>query len=155
VKHGSEWIHGTNGSPEKIKSDCDRLRKIANKFGRNVDEIEVVAPFMSHVAKDREHARRSIERYIEQGQLTGMLGRHFGEGTRLYAVWGTPKDCVERIERYVALTGVRHFILDLRPPITALDSLQLLCDEVIPNFQRKWLQTTSFLNFRLSAKQKG
>jgi len=135
AKHGSGWIHGTNVAPEKMKTDRERLRQIAHKFRRNVDEIEVVAPFVSHVAKDREHARGSIERYIEQGQLTGMLGRHFAEGTRLYAIWGTPKECVERVEQYVALTGVRHFILDLRPPMTALDSLQLLCDEVIPHFQ--------------------
>jgi len=137
VKHGSGWIHGANVSPKKIKSDYDRLRLIANKFGRNVNEIEVVAPFVSHVSKDIEHARRSIERYLEQGELTGMLGRHFAEATRLNGIWGTPTECVEKIGRYVALTGVRHFILDLRPAITAFNSLQLLCDEVIPHFQRK------------------
>ena len=137
MKHGSGWITGFNVSPEKIKSDYDRLRKIADKFGRNVDEIEAAAPFVSHVAKDREQARRSIERYIEQDQFTGTLGRHFAEETRLYAIWGAPKECVKRIEQYVALTGVKHLILDLRPANTALESLRLLCDEVIPHFQRK------------------
>jgi probable F420-dependent oxidoreductase len=141
ARHGNGWIHGTNVSPEKIKSDYDRLRQIAQKHGRNVDEIEVVAPFMCHVARDKEQARKSIERYVERGQLgdikAGGLGKHFDEGTRLYSIWGTPNDCIEKIERYAAATGVRHFVLDIRPATIALETVQLLSDEVVPHFQRK------------------
>jgi alkanesulfonate monooxygenase SsuD/methylene tetrahydromethanopterin reductase-like flavin-dependent oxidoreductase (luciferase family) len=96
---------------------------------------------MCHLAKNKEKARKSIEQYVEKGQLgdikIGALGKHFDEGTRLYSIWGTPKDCIEKIEQYAALTGVRHFIFDLRPPAIALETLQLLSDEVLPHFQKK------------------
>jgi alkanesulfonate monooxygenase SsuD/methylene tetrahydromethanopterin reductase-like flavin-dependent oxidoreductase (luciferase family) len=93
------------------------------------------------MVRDKEEARKSIQRYIERGQLgdikAGGLGKHFDEGTRLYSIWGTPKDCIEKIERYAAATGVRHFILDLRPASIAVETVQLLSDEVVPHFQRK------------------
>ena len=141
AKHGSGWIHGTNVSRETIKSDYERLRQIALQHQRNIDEIEVVAPFMCHLAKSKEQAHKSIERYIEAGQLgdikEGGLGKHFDEGTRLYSIWGTPKDCIDKIEQYAALTGVRHFILDIRPATIALETIELLSDEVLPHFQKQ------------------
>jgi probable F420-dependent oxidoreductase len=141
AKDGNGWVHGTNVPPENIKRDCDRLRQIMREHRRSIEEIDVVAPFICHVARDREHARQSIERYIESGQLrdvkAGGLGKHFADGTRSYAIWGTPEDCIHKLEQYVSSTGVTHFILDVRPATISLETIQLLSDEVVPHFQKR------------------
>jgi alkanesulfonate monooxygenase SsuD/methylene tetrahydromethanopterin reductase-like flavin-dependent oxidoreductase (luciferase family) len=86
---------------------------------------------MAHISTDRERARTSIEGYIERGDFGRWLGDFFGENARRFGLWGTPDDALDRLQPYLEI-GVRDFIFDLRPPGIAVETAELLANDVLP-----------------------
>jgi probable F420-dependent oxidoreductase len=131
VRYGDGWILGTNPDPAFVAERWERLRQLCAAAGRDPAEIRVAVPLMAHLSRERERARESIERYIERGDFSRWLGEFFGENARKFGVWGTPEDALAKLQPYLAI-GVRDFIFDLRPPGIALETAELLADEVLP-----------------------
>jgi alkanesulfonate monooxygenase SsuD/methylene tetrahydromethanopterin reductase-like flavin-dependent oxidoreductase (luciferase family) len=136
VEYGNGWINATNVSPDFVDDRLNKLKTMAKDSGRDPAEIEAVVPLVAHVAENKETAKSWVEEYIRRGELKGMLARHFADGLRRYGLWGTPKDCISKIQKYTKI-GIKYFILDIRPPDISLDSLSLLSEEVIPHFIKK------------------
>lgn len=131
VRSGDGWILGTNPDPAFVAGRWARLRELAAEAERDVSTIRVAVPLMAHLSRDPERAQASIERYIERGNFGAWLGDFFGDNARRFGLIGTPEDALARLQPYLAI-GVRDFIFDLRPPGIALESAELLADEVIP-----------------------
>jgi len=138
VKYGDGWIPANNTSSEQYEALVKRLRTFASEVGRDPSSITVAGPFTAQIARDYEEARRTVEEYGSKAAGEGMSTSWnvAFSASRLYGVWGTPEECIERMERYIRL-GAQHFILDLLPPTTSRSSVELLCNEVIPHFKRR------------------
>lgn len=138
VRYGSGWIPANNTSPEEYEAQSTRLKEIAYEEGRKISEITFAGPFLTQIDRDHEKVRRSIEKYSLEaagGKSATGWNKAFGR-SMLYGMWGTPDECIKRIKTYVRL-GVQHFILDLLPPTTSMNTLELLCNEVIPRFKHR------------------
>jgi probable F420-dependent oxidoreductase len=131
VRTGDGWLLGTNPDPAFVAERWQRLRELCAAAGRDPGEIRVAVPLMAHLSRDRERARESLERYIERGDFGRWLGEFFGEGARMFGLWGTPDDALAKLQPYLDL-GVRDFIFDLRPPGIAAETAELLAGEVLP-----------------------
>lgn len=131
ARYGVGWIHATNASPDEVVEGHRRLQQICENEGRDPSEITLALPLMAHLDTDRDKARDSIEAYITRGGYERTHGSYFGENARLYGLWGSPADALERLRPYLDV-GVRHFIFDLRPPSIALQTAELLAAEVLP-----------------------
>jgi probable F420-dependent oxidoreductase len=131
IRYGDGWILGTNPAPEFVAARWARLRELAAAAGRDVSGVRVAVPVMAHLSRDRERAQASIERYIERGNFGAWLGDFFGDNARRFGLIGTPEDALARLQPYLAI-GIRDFIFDLRPPGIALESAELLANEVLP-----------------------
>ncbi len=138
VKYGGGWIPANNTSPDEYEALSKRLKTIASEAQRDVSEITLSGPFLTQIDRDHSKVRRSIREYSRKaagGKEASGWNTAFGR-TLTYGMWGTPKECIQRMETYIGL-GVQHFILDLLPPTTALTSIELLCKEIIPHFRHK------------------
>jgi alkanesulfonate monooxygenase len=138
IKYGSGWIPANNTSPEEYKTLIGRLRMLAAEVGRDSSEITLAGPFLAQIGRDYEAVRRSVEEYSirAMGSKAATSWNVAFSASIRYGIWGTPEDCVKRIEQYIRL-GVQHFILDLQPPTTSLATVELLCGEIIPHLRRR------------------
>ena len=138
VKYGDGWIPANNTAPEKYKALVERLKAFASESGRGPSSITITGPFTAQIARSYEEARRSVEEYGSKaaGERMSTSWNIAFSASRLYGVWGTPEQCIERMEKYVRL-GAKHFILDLLPPTTSRTSVELLCEEIVPHFRRR------------------
>ena len=138
VKYGDGWIPANNTSPEDYEALVKKLRTSASEAGRDPSSITVAGPFTTQIARDHEEALKTVEEYGSKaaGERMSTSWNVAFSASRLYGIWGTPIECIERMEKYIRL-GARHFILDLLPPTTSRTSVELLCGEVIPHFKHK------------------
>lgn len=131
VRFGAGWILGTNPDPAFVAERWARLRALCQQAGRDPAEIRVCVPLMAHLSRDRDRARASLEAYIARGDFARWLGSFFGENARRFGLWGTPDDALDRLKPYLAI-GVRDFIFDLRPASFAIETAELLAEQVVP-----------------------
>jgi alkanesulfonate monooxygenase SsuD/methylene tetrahydromethanopterin reductase-like flavin-dependent oxidoreductase (luciferase family) len=71
---------------------------------------------------------------VEKAQEAGMSPEDYRQSL-IRAVAGTPEQCIERIEQYVA-GGITYFFLLFPDPIST-ESLRLFAQEVMPHFDRR------------------
>ena len=133
---GDGWITATNASPDEVARGLARLRELSREAGRPVDAVSVAVPFIARLARTTEQARADVEAYIERGAFQGAVKEFLEDATRSYGVWGSPAECVRKLEPYLRL-GVDHVILDVRPPDHTLDSTERICTDLIPLLERE------------------
>jgi len=138
VKYGDGWIPANNTAPEKYEALVKRLKVFASEAGRDPSDITMAGPFTAQINRDYEEARRSVDEYGSRaaGEGVSTSWNVAFSASRLYGIWGTPEECIRRIEKYVRL-GAQHFILDLLPPTTSQTTVELLCDEIIPHIKHR------------------
>lgn len=155
AKYGDGWIT-QDRSPEICEKQIKEIESWAEKYGRNPkDIVHVYAPHTS-IALSRNSARRNIEPTARQILVTDSAHRPlrrvheamgYGkpwtrpedvppEAVDRCFIFGTPDDCINRIERYMR-AGFQHFIfLDISPEAKQLDSLKLYA-KVISYFRSR------------------
>jgi len=139
-----------NISPEMFGEDFQRIREAASQFGRDAEQIEPVFAAPVAISKDRRRAELLIGRIarnflVRRGGPPWNYARRLGYSTlwtdpeqvpleaveRCFA-FGTPMDCLKRIEEYVK-SGVRYFVaLPMMP--TGQESIKLFAEEVLSSF---------------------
>lgn len=138
ILYGSGWIPANNTSLAEYRMKKIRLEEIAQEHARALSEITLTGPFLTQINKDRRKVERSIKEYSRRAagnREEKGWNVAFGRSVQ-YGMWGTPSECITRIQKYID-AGVQHFIFDLLPPTTAMKSLELLCNEIIPTFRKK------------------
>jgi alkanesulfonate monooxygenase SsuD/methylene tetrahydromethanopterin reductase-like flavin-dependent oxidoreductase (luciferase family) len=147
---GNGWIIQSR-PPRLITQELIEIRSLAEKAGRDPGEIEPVFANPMGIALNYETARASIDsqaRYflVAQGRPSVRLPERLGYNapwTRIEDVpfdainecfvFGTPDDCISKIEKYIR-AGVRHFIaLPLLPADISI--LELYADKVVRYFK--------------------
>jgi len=140
-----------NTAPELFREELTKTKELVKKAGRDSSKFAAVyAPNPVAVSKSPEEAFASIEQ-----SARGFLQRHsdplayqLGYKTpwknpqdvpeevidRCY-VYGTPDDCITKIEQYKK-AGATHFIAVYLLP-QGLQSLRLFAQKVLPHFSEK------------------
>lgn len=133
---GDGWIAATNASPEEVERGMARLRELAGEAGREPGSVAVAVPLVARVAETTARALEDVEAYIARGAFEGVVKEFLEDATRAYGIWGSPRECLRKLEPYVEL-GVDQVILDIRPPDFALDSTERICRVLIPLLERE------------------
>jgi len=103
VKYGSGWIPANNTSPDEFEALSTKLKAIASESNRDVSEITLSGPFLTQIDWDHSKVRRSIREYSRKaagGKDASGWNTAFGR-TLTYGMWGTPKECIQRMETYI------------------------------------------------------
>jgi len=139
-----------NIPPTIFEEELSSVRNCAMTASRDPSQIQpVLASLPVSVSRDYATARRNIEP-IARSWLTRTTVSRFAQRLGFAAPWtrpddvpaeaiercfifGTPRECVAKIEEYVE-AGVRYFIaLRILPP--GADSLELFSNEVVSHFK--------------------
>lgn len=117
---GTGWLGMT--SFKKYKEQLTEIRRLAEKAGRDPDEITPAKLEFTGIAKDYETALEHAAQKRREGYDT--------------SVSGTPDDCISELEKLVK-SGVRYFVLAILAPNEKafLNSLELYAKKVIPYFE--------------------
>jgi len=151
-KLGDGWITQSR-PPSLFRQELTEIRSLAEKAGRDPVEIEPIFANPMGIALDHETAKDSIEPLariflVAQGRSSVRLPEQLGYGVswtreedvpldaidRCF-VFGTPDDCISKVEKYIE-AGVRHFIaLPLLPQ--SISNLKLYAEKVVSYFKEK------------------
>ena len=128
AKHADYCNWGFDMTLEEHQAKLRALERHCHEAGRSPAEIQVTHNTRMVIAEDQRHFDRIV---AEGAQTAGMSPGDYRQSlTR--AIAGTPQQCIERIEQYVA-GGIRYFFLLFPDPIPT-ESLQLFAEEVMPHF---------------------
>jgi phthiodiolone/phenolphthiodiolone dimycocerosates ketoreductase len=151
--HGNGWF-GPQVTSEIYREALNKLRQMAEKQGRDLEEIAPAhLPFTS-ISLDHDSALKLIEPaarwfLVWAAQPPSRLGELLGyketwineedvplEAIEKCFIFGTPDECIEKIEEFIR-AGARHFVLGIRAADEKrfLDSIKLYADRVIPHFK--------------------
>jgi len=139
-----------NTSPDIFREDFQRVGEVASQCGRDITRIEPVFVAPVAISKDRRRAELLIGP-IARSFLVRRAGPPWNYARRLgYSapwtgpeqvpleaiercfVFGTPRDCLKKIEEYER-SGVRYFVaLPVMP--TGQESIKLFAEEVLSSF---------------------
>lgn len=138
-----------NIPPEMFEEELSNLSKSARAAGRDPKEIEpILTSLPVSISRDHGAAQRDVEP-IARNWLTRTtvprIVQRLGfetpwtrsedvpeEAINRCFIFGTPRECVTKIEEYVK-AGVRYFVaLRLMPP--GIESLDLYANEVMSHF---------------------
>jgi alkanesulfonate monooxygenase len=129
AKLGNGWIGGGLMSPEKFRLGLEKVESAAHDFGRDPSELEIAKVTYFCVDPDTDKSQKEMQKWLS-GYYGTETGRFFGSLSATdVGVFGTPKQCAEKLRKLVDV-GVETFILSpLRPD---LEQLEILAKDVIP-----------------------
>lgn len=148
AQHGDGFI-SQNLPPELYGRKLNEVLNLAKRVGRDPKKIVGVFAAPISISSDYSTAFRSIEPFARSFLLrnvwTSYLAEYLGfrlpwtkledvpvEAIERCYIFGTPNDCISKIERYIK-EGVTYFIsLPILP--FGENSLRLFADKVLPHF---------------------
>lgn len=114
-------------TPERISTSTARIRDLAPGFGRPPEDIEAGLLLFAFIGRDRETARGRVI-----ADLSTRYNQPFEGLVDRYCAFGTPAQCAESIERFVA-AGVSELVVKLTcAPDEQIDQQSALAEGVLP-----------------------
>jgi len=121
-------------SKKDFKHKISILEKYCFSIGRDPNTIQKSWAGSIIIAKTEEEVNKRLKKYVQirsQG-LTRAKEMGFTDYNLNPSLFGTPKQCIERIKDYIKV-GVTHFMLNF-PQEQLLEDLQFFAKEVISCF---------------------
>lgn len=119
-------------TPERIRTSMARIGELAPGFGRAPTDIEAGLLLFAFIGHDREAARGRVV-----ADLSTRYNQSFEGLVDRYCAFGTPAQCAESIERFVA-AGVSELVVKLTcAPEEQIDQQGALAEGVLPLLRRK------------------
>jgi len=119
-EHGQGWIpHVKMVTPETLKAKIGLIKKLVRKVGRDPKDIVYALAIQTVVGTDSKKVEARIK------------GLSLGSEEIHKIVYGTPKNCITEISKYLKL-GVTHISIDVLPAKYTVEDLQLYSEKVIP-----------------------
>jgi probable F420-dependent oxidoreductase len=117
-------------SVDRMADSVQKVRQMAEDFGRDPDEIKMGVLLFVTVYPESERARRTAAEVVSSGYNQDL--RHTVDR---YLVAGSPEECRARIRAYYD-AGARYAFITLRcPPEDTDEMVDLLIAEVLPEFR--------------------
>jgi probable F420-dependent oxidoreductase len=117
-------------TPEQLASSIEKIKQFGREYGRDLSTFHNGLFIFTSVYKDRDKAREVAARQVGRN-----YAQDFSRKAGRYLLFGTPEDCVNRINEYVA-AGARTVVIANACPREDLDSnLRLIAEEILPAFR--------------------
>lgn len=124
----------------RLEERIKRLHELADEYGRENEQIVSVMPQTS-IAERSEEARRGFDlekvkkEALNRKPVAGDKDDFTMEELEGYLIWGEPAEICEYVERFIEL-GVDQITFDMRAFFDEYEErLELIGDEVIPEFR--------------------
>ena len=128
AKHADYCNWGFDMTLEEHQAKLRVLEQHCQAVGRSPADIQVTHNTRVVIAENQSHFDRLV---ADGAQNSGMSPADYRQSLGR-AVAGTPQQCIQRIEEYVA-GGIRYFFLLFPDPIPT-ENLTLFAEEVMPHF---------------------
>ncbi len=114
-------------TPEQLASSIEKINEFGRQRGRDLSGFRHGLFIFTSVYKDREKAREVAARQVGRN-----YAQDFSQKAGRYLLFGTPEDCVKRLNEYVA-AGARTVVFANACPREDLDgNLKLIAEEILP-----------------------
>lgn len=114
-------------TPEQLASSVSKINEFGHQFGRDLSGFRHGLFIFTSVYKDREKAREVAARQVGRN-----YAQDFSQKAGRYLLFGTPEDCVKRLNEYID-AGARTVVFANACPREDLDSnLKLIAEEIMP-----------------------
>ena len=122
---GDGWLV-SSATPQEVRKGVDVVMSTATEHGRKIEEDHIGALVGYFIAPTQDKARPVAEGHI----IRPRADAHFTE----YSALGTAEQVTQTIQRYLAAGASKFVVRPLCPPQQAIEQLELLGREVLPNF---------------------
>ena len=114
-------------TPEQLASSVSKINEFGRQSGRDLSGFRHGLFIFTSVYKDREKAREVAARQVGRN-----YAQDFSQKAGRYLLFGTPADCVKRLNEYID-AGARTVVFANACPREDLDSnLKLIAEEIMP-----------------------
>jgi probable F420-dependent oxidoreductase len=128
-RQGDGWVSYVV-QPERYKASVEKIHAAAAAAGRRLDGFVAAHLAFITVGKDYEAAERA---WVER--LSRRYAQDFGPLARKYGIIGTPAQCAETIERFVA-GGCNYFLMNpICDPAAEAAQLETIAADIMPRFR--------------------
>ncbi len=129
AKYAQGWLPYMY-TPEQLASSIEKINQFGRDNGRDLSSFRNGLFIFTSVYKDRDKAREVAARQVGRN-----YAQDFSQKAGRYLLFGTPEDCVKRLNEYVA-AGARTVVIANACPREDLDSnLNLISEEILPAFR--------------------
>jgi probable F420-dependent oxidoreductase len=129
AKYAQGWLPYMY-TPEQLASSIEKINEFGRQHGRDLSAFHHGLFIFTSVYKDRDKAREVAARQVGRN-----YAQDFSNKAGRYLLFGTPEDCVKRLNEYVG-AGARTIVIATACPREDLDSnLKLIAEEVLPAFR--------------------
>ena len=128
-RQGDGWVSYVV-QPERYKASVEKIHAAAAAGGRRLDGFVTAHLAFITVGKDYEAAERA---WVER--LSRRYAQDFGPLARKYGIIGTPAQCQETMERFIA-GGCGYFLMNpICDPADEAAQLETIAAEIMPRFR--------------------
>ncbi|HTK90234.1 MAG TPA: LLM class flavin-dependent oxidoreductase [Verrucomicrobiae bacterium] len=128
-RQGDGWVSYVV-QPERYKASVEKIHAAAAAAGRRLDGFVAAHLAFITVGKDYEAAERA---WVER--LSRRYAQDFGPLARKYGIIGTPAQCAETIERFMA-GGCNYFLMNpICEPADEATQLETIAADIMPRFR--------------------
>jgi alkanesulfonate monooxygenase SsuD/methylene tetrahydromethanopterin reductase-like flavin-dependent oxidoreductase (luciferase family) len=114
-------------TPEQLASSVSKINEFGRQSGRDLRGFRHGLFIFTSVYKDREKAREVAARQVGRN-----YAQDFSQKAGRYLLFGTPEDCVKRVNEYID-AGARTVVFANACPREDLDgNLKLIAEEILP-----------------------
>lgn len=129
-RQGDGWVSYVV-TPERYAESLQKIRAAAAAHGRSLAGFSTAHLTFITVGRDRERARAAWV-----ARLSRRYAQDFGPLAERYGVFGTPEQCLERLEAFRA-AGCEYFLMNaICDPPEEREQLEMIAAEVLPRLRR-------------------
>ncbi len=129
AKYAQGWLPYMY-TPEQLATSIAKINQFGHEYGRDLSGFHHGLFIFTSVYKDRDKAREVAARQVGRN-----YAQDFSQKAGRYLLFGTPEDCVKRLNEYVA-AGARTVVIANACPREDLDeNLKLIAEEIMPAFR--------------------
>ncbi len=130
AKYAQGWLPYMY-TPEQLATSIAKINDFGRQYGRDLSGFHHGLFIFTSVYKDRDKAREVAARW----QVGRNYAQDFSQKAGRYLLFGTPEDCVKRLQEYVD-AGARTVVFANACPREDLDeNLKLIAEEIMPAFR--------------------
>jgi probable F420-dependent oxidoreductase len=126
ARYGDGWLPSFITPPE-FAAGIGRLAALGADAGRTIEPDEAGVLILTHLERDAARAREAIKPLLARSPIPP-------EALAERAVFGTPGDCIERIQRFVDAGCTKFVLFPVAPAEALLEQVEIYGREILKQF---------------------